>query len=154
MGMPEAMGWREWVFAMAGTTARKSKDKSTQVGCVIVGPGREIRSLGYNGFPRGVNDNAPERHERPLKYMIVVHAEANAIANAARSGVSLEGCSLYCTHPPCSRCAALIINAGISHVHFRDVPRDTPLDDRWREEFDLAMTLFAEAAVQVHSIRP
>src|SRR5678816_3286831 len=90
----------------AARIATWSKDRSTKVGCVIVGPSREIRSTGYNGFPRGVNDDVDERHARPMKYAYCEHAERNAIYNAARVGIPLEGCTLYCaadklTGPPC-----------------------------------------------------
>lgn len=81
----------------------------------MVGPGREIRATGYNGLPRGVNDD-PRRMERPAKYLWTVHAEANAVAHAARTGASLLGCTAYVTHEPCAQCAALLINAGVAEI--------------------------------------
>ena len=72
-------------MALAQFIATWSKDRGRKVGAVIVGPDNEIRSTGYNGIPRGVNDDVEERHEATNgeKYLWVSHAERNAIYNAA-----------------------------------------------------------------------
>ena len=62
------MNWSEYFYDMANLVAKKSKDQSTQIGAVIVGPDNEIRSTGYNSFPKGLNDDLQERQERPEKY--------------------------------------------------------------------------------------
>ena len=93
-----------------------SKDTSTKTGALVVGPDREIRATGYNGLVRGVDDNIPERMERPTKYDFFEHAERNAIYNACLTGTSLKGCTLYATHSPCTDCARAIIQAGIKTV--------------------------------------
>src|SRR5258708_2603107 len=62
-----AMKWDDYFMNIARAVSMRSKDHSRKVGCVIVGPDNEIRATGYNSFPRGINDNAPERHERPEK---------------------------------------------------------------------------------------
>jgi dCMP deaminase len=131
---------------IAQAAASLSKDPSTQVGAVIVGPGNEIRSLGWNGFPRGVID-APERYaDRPTKYAMVVHAEMNAICNAARAGTPVEGCSLVVTAlHPCGDCAKAIIQAGIRTV-YAPQPEDV---ERWAESFKVAAQMFQEAGVEV-----
>lgn len=108
------MKWEAYFMNLAHNVALKSKD-TTKVGCVIVGEDNQILTTGWNGLARGVLEH-PERHERPEKYDWTVHAEANAIANAARSGTALKGSMLYCTHKPCTRCAGLIINAGIKCI--------------------------------------
>ena len=82
-----------------------SKDPSTKVGCVVVGPDREIRSTGFNGFPRGIADTDERLSDRDLKYPLICHAEENAIMRAARSGLALKDCTAYVTWPPCTRCA-------------------------------------------------
>ena len=92
-----------------------SKDPSTQVGAVIVGDGQRVLSLGWNGFPRKVIEDA-ERWERPQKYQWVEHAERNAIYNAAYHGTSLKGATLYCPLPPCADCARGVVQAGIKYV--------------------------------------
>lgn len=101
---------------MAEYVSTKSKDKSTKVGAVIVGPNNEVLSVGWNGFPRGVNDDVEERHERPAKYEWTEHGERNAIYNAARHGIRLDGTTLYTTHDPCADCARAIVQSGIRHV--------------------------------------
>lgn len=131
---------------IARAVSQMSKDPSTKVGALIVGPGMEIRATGWNGFPRGVEDTPERLNDRPTKYRFVVHAEANAIANAARSGAALEGCALLVTElHPCNDCAKLIIQAGISRV-FAPLPGD---DERWADSFEVAATMFREAGVQV-----
>ena len=93
-----------------------SKDRSTKVGAIIVGLDGELVSTGYNGFPRKINDNIDARHERPVKYDWTIHAENNAIYNAARIGSSTKNCTLYCSHTPCIHCLAAMIQAGISRI--------------------------------------
>lgn len=100
-------------FAQHAATA--SKDPSTQVGAVLVGPDGEVRLTAYNGPPRGVLDKA-QRFERPIKYLFAAHAEANLIAFAAREGIRTRGCTVYVTIPPCAACARTLIQAGVAEV--------------------------------------
>ena len=76
-----------------------SKDPSTKVGCVVVGEDREIRSTGFNGFPRGISDDNERLTDRNKKYPLICHAEENAIMHAARIGVSLKGSTAFVTWP-------------------------------------------------------
>ncbi|MGE5546094.1 MAG: deoxycytidylate deaminase [Solirubrobacterales bacterium] len=137
------MNWREYFMGFARHAAAKSKDPSTQVGAVVIGPDGEIRATGFNGLPRGVAD-LPERMERPAKYLWTSHAEENLVAHAARVGVSLKGCTVYVTHFPCSRCARSLIQAGISAVVVDSGTTSMPA-----EEFEIAETMFTEANVRV-----
>jgi dCMP deaminase len=137
------MEWQQYFMGFAEHAAAKSKDPSTRVGCVIVGPDGEIRSTGYNGIPRGVRDSA-ERLERPAKYLWVSHAEENAVAHAARVGVSLKGCTAYVTHHPCSRCARTLIQSGVAAVVVGPSVTMMPA-----VEFETAREMFAEAGVKV-----
>jgi dCMP deaminase len=142
--MSETTSWDLHHIKAAEHAATKSKDPSTKVGCVIIGPDNEPRSSGFNGFPRGVIEEDVERvcvspdgdpdhpfavwklkrtlnsrWERPEKYSWIVHAEANAIFNAARVGIPLKGCKLYLNYSPaslCTGCAGAIIQAGIVEV--------------------------------------
>lgn len=129
-----------------------SKDPNTKVGSVVVGPDKEIRSQGYNGFPRGVDDNVPERHVRPTKYAFYEHSERNAIYNAVKFGACLEGCTLYVTMPPCADCARGIIQAGIKHVYYlepgADKVRKLP-NGNWRDTVEDSFAMFKEAGVNV-----
>lgn len=136
-----------------------SKDPSTKVGAVIVGPDREIRSTGFNGFPRGIADTDERLNDRDIKLSLVVHAEMNAILNAARIGVSLKGCTLYLTATddsgavwggaPCTRCAVEIIQSGITEIvsrPFKLVP------SRWEESVKTARMLLEEAGILYREI--
>jgi dCMP deaminase len=128
---------------MAEFVATKSKDKSSKIGCVIVGPKNDVRSTGYNGFPRGVNDDVEERHERPEKYFWTEHAERNAIYNAARFGAQLDGCTAYIhgNHPPCAECARALIQSGIVRVVVSDQTKNS---EKWMESFKRSLIMFEE----------
>jgi len=145
-----------WYFKIARTIAEASSDRSTKVGCIVVGPDKEIRAQGYNGFPRGVDDENDKWHERPAKYDYVIHAEANAVANAARTGAQLKGCTAYVTAPPCCDCAGLLINAGITKVVWPSLGVDgltsSTINDRWKEKFQRALDLFDASGVQIDVI--
>jgi deoxycytidylate deaminase len=80
-GMREIPGWDQYYLDICKVVAARSKDPHTQIGCVIIGPNHEIRSTGYNSFPRGIRDDVPERLVRPTKYLWIEHAERNAICN-------------------------------------------------------------------------
>ena len=97
--------WNYRFLALAEMIASWSKDPSTKTGAVVIGPDKEIRATGYNGLVRKVNDNIPERMERPTKYDFFEHAERNAVYNACLTGSSLKGCTMYCTLTPCTDCA-------------------------------------------------
>ena len=130
---------------VARAIADLSKDPSTKVGAVILDASRRIRAVGYNGFPRGVHDAEERYADKGLKNMLVAHAEANAIANAAAVGTPLHGCTLVVTKFPCQDCAKLIINAGITRVY------SVAIDHRsdWVSSNMVAWTLFQEAGVTV-----
>lgn len=143
--------WDRRFMEVATLVSSWSKDQSTKVGCVIVSPLRDIRATGYNGLPRNICDDVPERHERPLKYRFVAHAEANAIFTAARLGISLDGCTIYIsTLPPCCECAKAIIQSGIANVVLEQYTTD---NDRWASECKLAVEMLKEAGVTVNVAR-
>lgn len=136
--------WHTRGFKLAELVASWSKDPSTKVGAAIIRPDKTIASVGYNGFPRGVNDDPDKYADRPTKYMRTVHAEVNAILSAHSS---VRGCTLYVTPlHPCSNCAAIIIQAGIKEVHFR-VDANNPRNDAWKEHSEHMAQMFNEASV-------
>jgi dCMP deaminase len=135
--------WPEYYMGFATHAARKSKDPSTKVGCAVIGSDGEVIMTGYNGLPRGVEDK-PERMERPAKYLWTSHAEENAVAFAARKGASLAGSTFFVTHHPCSRCARMLIQAGVAAVVVGPGTTSMP-----KEEFVVAAQAFAEADVEV-----
>jgi dCMP deaminase len=125
-----------------------SKDPSTKVGCVVVGEDREIRSTGFNGFPRGIDDSMERLEDRELKYPLICHAEENAIMHAARIGISLKDCTAYVTWPPCTRCARSLIQAGVIEVVY---PGNIEIPDRWIEDFERSNSMMKEAGVITRS---
>ena len=146
------MNWDEYFLEIADVVAKKSKDQSTKIGCVIVGPNNEIRSTGYNSFPRGIRDSLPERHERPEKYLWIEHAERNAIYNAARCGTSLEGCRIYVRAIPCMDCARAIVQSGLVEVCYPKPDWKSEFAKRWEEQWERTLTLFNEAGVKLRHV--
>lgn len=103
--------------------------ENRKIGCVIV-KNKRIMTTGYNGAPAGVRTcmergeclrekmGIPSGTKQELCY--ATHAEQNAIIQAARLGVSIDGATLYCTHQPCAICAKMIVNAGIARVVYNE----------------------------------
>ncbi|HJL97140.1 MAG TPA: dCMP deaminase family protein [Candidatus Poseidoniaceae archaeon] len=126
-----------------------SKDPSTKVGCVVVGEDREIRSTGFNGFPRGISDDSERLTDRSKKYPLICHAEENAIMHAARIGISLKGSTAFVTWPPCSRCARSLIQAGVQEIVY---PETDGIPERWLEDFNISNAMLLEAGVLVRQV--
>ena len=142
------MDWIEYFYNIAEEVKKKSKDKNTQIGAVIVGKDKEIVSTGYNSFPRGIDDEKDERQEKPEKYFWFEHAERNAIYNAARIGVSTKDCSMYLTCGiPCADCARGIINAGISRIYVME--GGGAHSQKWLESGERSRQMFKEAGVKI-----
>ena len=124
----------------------RSKDRSTCVGAVCIDDDFNLRISGYNGMARGVDDDVDARHERPAKYLWTAHAEENCVAQAARVGVSLKGCTILLTSLfPCTTCSRLIIQSGIKRVLAPKVPEN----NRWDEQAAVALEMLTEAGVEV-----
>ena len=119
--------WDERFMCMAELVATWTScyQENRQIGAVIV-KNKRIMTTGYNGAPAGVRTcrergeclrrkmNIPSGTRQEVCY--ATHAEQNAIIQAAKMGVNIDGATLYCTHQPCSQCAKMIINAGIVRV--------------------------------------
>ena len=136
---------RRWM-ALAQLVAPWSKDRGRKVGAVIVGPDKEVRSTGFNGIPRGVNDDVEERHDAETgeKYLWVSHAERNAIYNAALLGVSTKNCTIYVPWYPCIECAKAIVQAGIAKI----VCFEPDLaDSNWGRDFEKSLIILGEGNV-------
>ncbi|MCL1981512.1 MAG: cytidine/deoxycytidylate deaminase family protein [Clostridiales bacterium] len=139
--------WDEYFMEMAVLTARRSTCLRRQVGAVIVRD-RHIVATGYNGAPRGIEHceerggcvreklhiPSGERHE----LCMALHAEQNAIIQAATLGESIEGATIYITNQPCVICAKMIINAGMRRIVVKDGYPD-----------QLAVDLLAEAGLKI-----
>ena len=131
--------WDEYFISAAILIASRSSCSRLNVGCIIVSDGEHknrIIAAGYNGFLPGAPHSSCVRdgHE-----MATVHAEQNAVADAARRGVSLNGAIAYITHFPCINCAKLLISSGISKINYlHDYNND-----------DLVLTLAKQAGVEI-----
>jgi dCMP deaminase len=136
---PRRPSWDEYFMATSVLLASRSNCDRLQVGCVIVTGGSRKNRLvaaGYNGYLPGTPHVSRLRdgHEQAT-----VHAEQNAVADAARRGSSVEGCVAYVTHYPCINCAKILAAAGIAEVRFRLDYQNDPLVE----------PLLAEAGVKI-----
>lgn len=140
--------WDIRFLQLAQLVSTWSKDPSTQTGAVIVDENNRVISLGYNGLPRGVFDDERRLNDRGLKYEMIVHCEVNALLFA---GQSVRGCTLY-TYPfhSCSRCASIVIQAGIKRVVAP--PLSGELEARWRTSVEISKAMFDEADVRVDEV--
>lgn len=134
--------WDAYFMATALLMASRSSCERLKVGCVIVSGGRQKNRIvvaGYNGFLPGAPHTSRMRagHEQAT-----VHAEQNAISDAARRGVSLEGATIYITHFPCINCAKILAAAGIRCIKYhRDYRND-----------DLVKAILAESEVELRQL--
>ena len=107
--------WDRRFLAVAMQVSHWSKDPSSKMGAVIANTDQRLVALGYNGFPKQVEDCQSRQYNKKVKYEIVVHAEANAllIAGSAAVGGTIY---LYGPRPICARCAGILIQAGIKRA--------------------------------------
>jgi dCMP deaminase len=141
--------WDKRFMDMAEVVATWSScyQENRHVGAVVV-KDKRILTTGYNGAPAGIKSCSDRgvclRRERNIpsgtmqEVCYAVHAEQNAICQAAKIGVSLDGATLYCTHQPCVICARIIINSGIKRVIYKH---------GYPDEF--AMQLFSESGLEI-----
>lgn len=113
--------WDDYFFSMAKIAASRATCPSRQVGCVVIDPEtKQILSTGYNGAPRGTphctNACVDRTAGSDFRKCRAIHAELNAVLNAAFNGVSLRGGVMYLTTTPCVFCSRAIVQAGISEV--------------------------------------
>ena len=145
--------WDKRFMEMADLVSTWSScfQENRQVGAVIVKDNRII-TTGYNGAPSGIK-SCKEKQECLRRVMQIpsgtrhefcfaVHAEQNAIAQAAKLGISVDGATLYCTHQPCSMCTRIIINSGIERVVY---------EQGYPDEFSLE--LFKEAGIKIEKFQ-
>jgi dCMP deaminase len=131
--------WDEYFMATAILMATRSNCERLHVGCVLVAAGERKNRLvaaGYNGYLPGTPHVSRVRdgHEQAT-----VHAEQNAVADAARRGSPLAGCTAYLTHYPCVNCAKMLAAAGIAEVKYRADYRNDPLVAKLMADAGVAM---------------
>jgi dCMP deaminase len=136
--------WDEYFMDLAFMASTRSKDPSTKVGAIMVRD-KKVISTGYNGLPRQMNDLNPKYWERPEKYVLVIHAEQNAILQA--QGVSIQGATMYCTLFPCVECAKSIIQSGVKEVVY-----DDSNNSRFKESFEKSSKLLEECKISVRHL--
>ncbi len=134
--------WDIRFLELASHVSTWSKDPNTKVGAVIANENRQVLSLGYNGFPRGVEDKKSRYEDRATKLLFVAHAERNALDNAF---VDVRGATIYTTLCPCNECAKSIVQRGIKRVISYAPPFDIV------ERFNIGTTriLFREGGVEL-----
>lgn len=124
-----------------------SKDPDSKVGAILLNADfSTILSCGINGFPRKLNDTNSNRWKRPQKYQYVCHAEANAVANAARTGTPLDGSVAAVTKFPCSVCTRLLIQAGIKTIYTPLPDYDSPV---WGEDAKISKEMLEEVGIDI-----
>lgn len=136
--------WDRRFADLVALVASWSKDPSSQVGAAIVDGKNRVVSLGFNGFPRAVTDTDVDREEKLRR---TIHAEENALLFAHRP---VEGCTVYVTHPPCARCAAKLIQAGIARVI--TLPPTEAFRARWAEDIASSLMMFDEAGIEFEEV--
>jgi len=141
----------QYYLELLRNISSRSDDPDTQVGCILVGRNSEIRSTGCNRFPKGVRVTT-DRLTRPAKYSFMEHAERNAIFNATRNGIPLDGCISYQSWYSCSECARALIQSGIVEIVIdgsEDNPWRTRTDSKWADDIELGKQMLSESGVAV-----
>lgn len=141
--------WLNHFIEMAKLISTMSKDPSKKIGVVIVDQHNRIVSTGFNGFPRGVEDSSERLEDKDFKRAITLHAEENAILYAKQD---LTECDMYIYGlPPCSHCAAMIIQSGIKNIYYR-IPDEYKISDHWKENLVIAETILNEVGINLLDI--
>ena len=141
------VSWEDYFMRIAEEVATRSTCERKFVGAVIVRD-KMILSTGYNGSIRGLPHCAEAGHEMENGHCIrTVHAEANAIVQAARNGIAIEGADIYVTASPCYYCFKLIANAGIKRVIYKDFYRDEHIIQH-AEEAGIELVQFSAASTE------
>jgi len=120
----ERVSWEQYFMNIAAEVATRSTCDRKHVGAVIV-RNKTILATGYNGSLRGLDHCDEAGHEMENDHCIrTIHAEANAIVQAARHGVRIEDSEIYVTASPCYDCFKMIANSGITHIYYAEFYRD------------------------------
>lgn len=127
------VSWEQYFMNIAREVSTRATCDRKRVGAVIV-RGRTILSTGYNGSLRGLPHCDEVGHEMENGHCVrTVHAEANAIVQAARHGIRVEGAEIYITASPCYNCFKLIVNAGIVKIYYGEFYRDERITQHAKE---------------------
>ncbi|MHB8761868.1 MAG: deoxycytidylate deaminase [Coriobacteriia bacterium] len=124
--------WDEYFMAITGQVAERATCTRRHIGAILV-KDKRILATGYNGTPAGLahcDEVGCLREQRGIpsgtqhELCRGIHAEQNAVIQAARHGITIDGATVYCTHQPCVLCAKILINAGVKEVVYREAYPD------------------------------
>lgn len=138
--------WDKRFVELSKYVSEWSKDPNAKVGAVVVAERGGSMTLGYNGFPMGVEDSAERLDDSEIKLELIVHAEQNALIAA---GPKANGATIYVWGKPvCARCAGAIIQAGIKRVVALS-PDSIPHNSKWHKTGKLSIEMFRETGIHV-----
>jgi dCMP deaminase len=130
---PRRVGWDDYFMNIGREVATRATCDRKHVGCVIVRD-KTILSTGYNGSIRGLPHCSEAGHMMEGGHCVAtIHAEANALIQAAKNGVRIEGATFYTTASPCWSCFKLIANAGVKRICYGEFYRDERIFETARE---------------------
>lgn len=147
--------WHKYFMDIARITAVRASCDRAQVGAVIVDEDRYIVATGYNGAPKGVQSCDEAGHSMVDGHCVrAVHAELNAITQAAARGVATKGCAIYCTHLPCLHCTKHILQAGIHQIYYATAYKEDSVEsklarDMIRQGGGVAMQMLEDGRLRV-----
>lgn len=139
--------WPSYYIGLAHAISKKSHDAQTQHGCIITDRKNRVLGLGYNGFPRGINDTVLP-NTRPEKYPWMIHAERNALANCV---VRPDNGIAYVTGQCCNDCIMALWQEGITEVYMDDKHGSHLIDEKAMKIFN---RFVQETGINIHFIRP
>ena len=135
--------WDERFMGIAQLASEWSKDPKAKVGAVIVDSVGQVAAVGFNGFPKLVDDQVERYHDQPQKLEMIVHAEMNAILGAGTR--ARQGTAYVFGKPVCARCAGMLIQAGIARVI---AATPSAGEDKWDVSGRLSLKMMQEAKVE------
>lgn len=137
--------WMPRFVRIAEEVASWSKDPSTKVGCVLVDEQCRVVGTGYNGFPRGIQDDPLWLEQRDVKLTITIHAEENAMFNAV---AEVGGTYAFVTHAPCAACVSRMVQNGVVGAAY-PVP-EGEFAERWAESYALSRSVAYRAGLKLY----
>ena len=148
--MNDRLDWNQYFMKIANLVAERSTCSRAKIGAVIV-KDKNILSTGYNGAPSGLphctdvgclvyKSITPDGREEENCFR-TIHAEINAIAQAAKHGSSINNADIYITHSPCIHCLKVLINAGIQNIYYQN-----------EYKLDTIAEMLEQSGVQLHKV--
>ena len=132
------INWNEYFMSLALLISSRSPSMKLKVGAVIVKDNRVISS-GYNGYPSGCKHISIHRDNHEIN---TIHAEQNAISDAARRGVAVQNSTIYITHYPCINCCKYIISSGINNIVYLDDYKNDIIVSKLLEECNISINKY------------